>query len=126
MKKPRTIRGVAGLLIALAIAVALTLPAHSGTQGAPAPQSPQSSTDQNFQALARLDKNLDRLSPKARERVERLLSAGGAHVVTVASKRAELAEAARRVRAQQAGADTRAVPAEPLPAGEGSDPFALE
>jgi hypothetical protein len=126
VKKPRTIQGVAGLLIALAIAVALTLPAHSGTQGAPAPQSPQSSTDQNFQALARLDKNLDRLSPKARERVERLLSAGGAHVVTVASKRAELAEAARRVRAQQAGAGTRAVPAEPLPAGEGSDPFALE
>ena len=123
VKTPRTVRGVAGLLIALAAAVALTLPAHSRIEAAAVSQS---SLDRQFQALAKIDKNLERLPPKVRDRIDRVLSAGGAQLLTVLDKREELTRAAVQAQPRTARSGTQAFPAEPLPSGEGSDPFALE
>jgi hypothetical protein len=124
VKAPRSIRGgVVGLLIALAVAVALAVPADSRIVAASAPQS---SLDRHFQALSKIDKNLDRLRPKVRDRIERILSAGGTQLLTVLDKREQLAEAALQAQPRKARSGTQAFPAEQLPAGEGSDPFALE
>jgi hypothetical protein len=124
VNSPRTIRGgVVGLLLALAVAVALAMPAGSRVVTAAAPQS---SLDRNLQALTKIRKNLDRLPPKMRERVDRILSAGGVQLLTAVDKREELAEAAVQAQPRTAQAGMQAFPAQPLPAGEGSDPFALE
>jgi hypothetical protein len=124
VNRPRTIGGgVVGLLIALAVAAALAVPADSRTVAATAPQS---SLDRNLRALAKLDKNLDRLPPKVRDRIDRILSAGGVQLLTALDKREELAAAALQTQPRAARAGAQAVPAQPLAAGEGSDPFALE
>jgi hypothetical protein len=124
VNSPRTIRGgVVGLLIILAVAVALAMPADSRIAAAAAPQS---SLDSNLQALGKFRKNLDRLPPKVRDRVDRVLSAGGAQLRTVVDKREQLAEAALQAQPGTAAPGPLAIPAEQLPAGQGSDPFALE
>jgi hypothetical protein len=124
VNRPRTIRGgVVGVLIALAVAVAFAVPADSRNVVAAAPQS---SLDRNLRALAKVDKNLDRLPPKVRERIDRILSAGGAQVLTALDKREQLAAAALQVQPRTATSSASAATAEPLAAGEGNDPFALE
>ena len=121
VKAPHTVRGVAGLLIALAVVVALALPAGSRVVGAAAPQNP--SLDRHLQALAKISQNLDRLRPEVRDRI---LSAGGAQLLTVIDKREQLAEAARKAEPLRARFGAQAFRAKQLAAGEGSDPFALE